>query len=332
VTSPLAIFLTVASALSIALLVDRLVGDPREGSVAERWYPPVLVGRAASWVERRISRRNPRRERVLGGLGWLVLVGTPVLLAWGLLDVVRVAVPGLGSVSAGSGLAVLGVLALGVSVVWLKSTMALRTLEEFCLRPLDRPLKEMRGSVAQVVNRPTADLPEELLYSALIESAVENATDSMVAPLAAYALLGLPGAVGYRAVNTLDALWGHTDPRWRDIGLVAATVDRAVNYLPDLLTGRLLRLASRRKLMSPRIERPDPEFRIPSTIRSVAGLLRVRLERRGSYVVGAGWPPPTANDVRRAVRWVRGAVGLAAIFCVAVIALLACAGWTYFLA
>jgi adenosylcobinamide-phosphate synthase len=332
VIAPLAIFLTVSAALGIAILIDSLFGDPVEGSVAERWYPPVLVGRAAMWIERRIARENPRRERVLGGLGWFVLVGTPVLLAWALLDVVRVGIPSLAPASVGPGLLVVGVLAFGVSVLWLKSTMALRTLEEFCLRPLDRPLNEMRTAVAQVVNRPTADLPEGLLYSALIESAVENTTDSMVAPLAAYALLGLPGAVGYRAINTLDALWGHPESHWRDLGLVAASMDRAVNYLPDLIAARLLRLASGRKLMPPRIEKSDPGYRIPSTIRSVAGLLRVRLERRGSYVVGADWPAPTADDVRGTLGWVRGAVGLAVIFCVAVLAILSYVGWAYFLA
>ncbi len=326
----LPVFLLVAGALVAAFALDRAVGDPAEGSWAERWYPSVLVGRSASALEARAPRGNPGRELRWGALDWLLLVAVTASLAFGWTLVERASLPGL---VRGVPLpwVVLGLAATGFGVFWLKSTFAVRTLERFCLRPLGRPLPEMRVEVSRVVNRPTAELSHELLYSALVETAVENSTDSVVAPLFAYALLGLPGAVTYRAINTLDALWGHPEPRWRYFGRVAARVDSAVNRVPDLIASGLLRVVAGGSFVPPRVERIDPGTSVPTTIRTAAGLLGVRLERRGSYVVGPERRPPTEDDVRRAVRWVRRASGLMLLVSLAVIAGLVDVGWTYFL-
>ncbi len=324
------LFGLVAGALLAAFALDLAFGDPREGSWAERWYPPVLVGRAAAALEARTPRGSPDRELRSGALEWLLLVAVAAGLAFGLVLVEQSAAPALRSDSPLPWV-VLAIGSFGFGVFWLKSTFAVRTLERFCLRPLGRPLAEMRLEVGRVVNRPTADLPAELLYSALVETAVENSTDSVVAPLLAYSLLGLPGAVAYRAINTLDALWGHFEPRWRNLGRVAARVDSAVNYLPDRIASGVLRVAAGGAFVPPRVERIDPGAKVPGTIRTVAGLLGVRLERRGSYVVGPERRSPTEDDVRRAVRWVRRTSGLMLMLSLAVIAGLVDVGWTYFL-
>ncbi len=326
----LVLFGIVAGSLVVAFAIDRGWGDPPEGSVAERWYPPVIVGRAAGFLESRVARGDPGHERRWGALGFVLLVGGAAVVAAALTCLIGGTLPGLAA-GPSAGAAVVGLLALGLAVVWLKSTFAVRTLEWFCSRPLGQPLPEMRREVSVVVNRPTGDLSEELLYSALIESAVENTTDSIVSPLLAYALLGLPGAVGYRAINTLDALWGHREPRWRYFGEVTARVDSAVNWLPDRLASSLLRLASGRAYAPPSIDRIDPSAKVPATIRTAAGLLRVRLERRGSYVIGNAWPVPAPDDVRRTVGWVQRASGLMLLISLGIIAGLVDVGWTYFL-
>ncbi len=330
VDARLLIFGLVAGALLAAFGLDRLLGDPTERSWAEQWYPPVLVGRAAIGLERGVPRGNPARETGWGTLDWFVLVAGVTALALGLTVVERWTLPA--TVAASPLLwALVGLAAFGFGVVWLKSTFAVRTLERFCLRPLGRPLDAMRIEVGQVVNRLTSDLPRELLCSALVESAVENTTDSVVAPLLAYSLLGLPGAVAYRTINTLDALWGHPEPRWRFFGRTAALVDSAVNYLPDHLASGMLRAVAGRPFAPPRIERVAPDAKVPATIRTAAGLLGVRLERRGSYVVGPENRPPTEEDVRRVVRWVRQASGLMLLLSLGLIAGLVDVGWTYFL-
>lgn len=326
----LAVFGLVAGSLLVAFAVDRLWGDPREGSFGERWYPPVVVGRAAGAFERRVARGDPTHERWWGAAGFVLLVAIVTALAVSLAWLVGATLPGEGP-TGNLGWAIAGVVALGFSVYWLKSTFAVRTLEWFCSRPIGKPIEEMRRDVGVVVNRPTADLSDRLLYSALIESAVENTTDSIVSPLLAYSLLGLPGAVAYRAINTLDALWGHREPRWRHFGEVTARVDSAVNRLPDALASALLRLVALRSFEPPSVERIDPSAKIPSTIRTAAGLLKVRLERRGSYILGASRPFPGPEDVRATVIWVRRASMVMLLIGLGVVAGLVDVGWTYFL-
>ncbi len=296
--------------LGVAIVLDLLVGDPREGSRAERWYPPVLVGRLALALDRRIARGKPPRERRAGVLLWTGTVGLSVLVA-GLL-VLSTAPAAVASIAALWGEArgqpspetalVAAVYWIAVTG-WLASCFTLSGLLRYCSRPLGRTLEEKRELVAQVVNRPTDELSDELLNSALIESAAENTTDSVVGPLLGYALFGLPGAVAYRSLNTLDALLGHRDRRRRYVGEASARIDHAVNLLPDRLTALLLRLAAPGG--APPVVQSASGAAVPASIVAAAQVAGVRLERKGSYVVGPELPPPTEADVRRVLRTVK---------------------------
>lgn len=318
-----------------ALVVDALVGDPAEGSRAERWYPPVLVGRLALSLDARIARDDPRRERRSGLLLWIGTVG----LATGLALVLVVslgpgAVEGAAALTAGRvgriplRTALIGVAYAVLVGAWLKSSFTLSGLLEFCRRPLGRPLEDKRRAVAQVVNRPTGGLSDGLLNSALIESAVENTTDSVIGPFLAYAVLGLPGAVAYRAVNTLDALLGHRDRRREHVGAVPAAIDHAVNLLPDRLTGGLLRALSGRGRPVPRVL-AAPGVAVPRSIVAASGVAGVRLERQGAYVVGPELELPSEGDVRRVLRAVKQAGIVGAALSAALVGGLVVAGWTY---
>lgn len=332
-----ALLLLVLVPLLVAGLLDAVVGDPREGTRGERWYPPVLVGRLAGGLDRRIRRGDPRAERRAGLLLWTVTVGLPTLVALVLvlgagtsaLVATTALVRGSGTEVA-LGTAVLAIAYVAVVAGWLKSCFTLSGLLAFCARPLGRPLEDKRRAVARVVNRPTEGLSDELLNSALIESAVENTTDSVVAPLMAYGLLGLPGAVAYRAVNTLDALLGHTDRPRRYVGEVSAAVDHAVNLLPDRLTAALIGLCSGGPRGPAEVE-AAPGTSVPRSIVAAARAAHVRLERRGSYIVGPDFPLPTETDVRRVLRTVKYAGTVGFLLSAALIGGLVVAGWTYFL-
>ena len=95
-----------------------------------------------------------------------------------------------------------------------------------------------RASLAALVSR-SPDLDPPLIVSATIESLAENLTDSVVSPLLYYALFGLPGALAYRAVNTMDAMLGYRDER-EYVGKAAARSDDAANWVPTRITGLLL--------------------------------------------------------------------------------------------
>jgi adenosylcobinamide-phosphate synthase len=93
------------------------------------------------------------------------------------------------------------------------------------------------------VSRRTDDLDSGLIASAAIESLAENYVDSWLAPLAAYSLFGLGGALAYRAANTADAMWGYRSAEYEWLGKGAARLDDVLNWLPARLGGLLLAAA-----------------------------------------------------------------------------------------
>jgi adenosylcobinamide-phosphate synthase len=220
----------------------------------------------------------------------------------------------------------LGTATFALTILWVKSLFTVRGLLAYCARPLGLPIDEKRRETAKVVNRDTRDLPEDLLNSALVESLAENATDSVVSPLLYYGLLGLPGLVVYRATNTLDALLGHTDRRWRYVGWFAAKVDHIINVPGDRLTAFFLGGAAN---PGPRVEVSVPGTTLPKSLLAISSGLGVRLERRGSYVIGPSFPSPREADVRRAMGKVKRASYLAFALAYAMIGVMVSVGWFF---
>ncbi len=111
-------------------------------------------------------------------------------------------------------------------------------------RDLGRSLYEGRAAVAHIVGRDPDVLDEGGVARAALESLAENFSDGLVAPLFWYLLLGLPGLVAYKAINTLDSMLGHRTPRYAAFGKAAARLDDAVNFVPARLAGGLIALAA----------------------------------------------------------------------------------------
>ncbi len=169
---------------------------------------------------------------------------------------------------------------------------------------------------------------------AAVESVAENTSDAVVAPLLWGAVFGLPGLLGYRAVNTLDAMIGHHSPRYERFGWAAARLDDAANLIPARVTGLLAAGLAPAVGGSPRhalrvLRRDGGQHPSPNAGRceaAFAGSLAVRLggqnvyhgrtEQRGFLGDGA---PPQAADIARAVRLSR-LVSVAAVLLAAVIA------------
>ena len=103
-----------------------------------------------------------------------------------------------------------------------------------------------RSAVAQIVGRDPAVLDEAGIARAAIESLAENASDGIVAPVFWGALFGLPGIVGYKAINTLDSMIGHRTVRHEAFGWAAARIDDLANFIPARLTGVLFVVLSAR--------------------------------------------------------------------------------------
>lgn len=266
--------------LLLALLLDALLGEP-----PARGHPVVLMGRYLAWAWPRV--RGFWSGALYWGLGALLFT-LPALL----LDLL---LRPLG----------LGWLLLGLL---LKPLFSLRMLLLEVLeveRALGKGLEAGRRQVARLVSRPTGGLSEEEVREAALESLAENLSDSLLAPLLYYALLGLAGAALYRYANTADAMWGYPEHGGR--GAFAARVDDLLNLLPARLAGFLLcppRLWPR--LLQEARKTPSPNAGFP--MGAMALRLGVRLRKPGVYALNPTAPSPTPAHLRRGV-WLAGAWG-----------------------
>lgn len=288
--------------LPLAVAWDRLLGEP-----PAPLHPVVWMGNVARAIERRAPPDGAAPQFVYGAL---LAVGPPLVYA-------ALAARG------GRWLHPRPLLALALGVPLLKSTFAIRELRragERVRAPLAAgDLDAARAGLGWLVSRDASDLPAPLIAAAATESLAENLGDAIVAPLCYWALLGLPGAVAYRAINTLDAMIGYHG-RYEWLGKVAARLDDAANVVPARLTALLLVGAAAmlgedapRALATLRrdaraTESPNAGWPMAAT----AGALGVELEKLGHYRLGAGGVPPDAATIARADRLVR-AVAYAAV-------------------
>ena len=114
------------------------------------------------------------------------------------------------------------------------------------LRACDGSVEEGRRQVARIVGRDTSSLSAQEVRAAALETLAENLSDGVIAPLFWYMLLGVPGMVAYKMVNTLDSMIGYRNERYDLFGRVAARIDDAANFIPARLTAALMILVSGR--------------------------------------------------------------------------------------
>ena len=284
--------------LGSAVAVDLLWGEP-PGAI----HPVVWMGRLIGALERRAPEGEAARLSYGVALVGIV-VACAALSGW----VVERVLERLG---------LAGAVLLGMC---LKPAFAVRELlaatERVAVALDDGDLVRAREHLRWLVSRETSALDAPLLAAAAIESVAENASDSAVAPLVYFGLFGLAGAMGYRAVNTLDAMLGYRNERYEHLGKAAARLDDAANFVPARLTALLLTLAAplvsgawRDAGAAWAVTRRDhgrttsPNAGWPMA--AAAGALGVALEKVGHYRLNGGGPAPDGVDVRRAIRLVQ---------------------------
>jgi len=127
----------------------------------------------------------------------------------------------------------------------LAGTTLIREVREVFLA-LDRSLDEGRQQVARIVGRDTSELSAQEVRTAALETLAENLSDGVIAPLFWLAILGTPGMLAYKMVNTLDSMIGYKTERYKDFGCWAAHIDDIANYIPARLTAFLMVLTTGR--------------------------------------------------------------------------------------
>ena len=130
---------------------------------------------------------------------------------------------------------------------------------------VDRSTEEGRRQVARIVGRDTSNLSPQEIRAAALETLSENLSDGVIAPMFWFALLGLPGMMAYKMVNTLDSMIGYKNERYLEFGRIAALIDDIANYIPARLTAYLMLLVSNNWGKRDFVRRFGPEHASPNS-------------------------------------------------------------------
>ena len=302
-------------ALLLGWVLDLAFGDP-----VRLPHPVVAMGRLISFGEHRLNRGS--RRRLKGGL-WAVfcivltylvaqaVVCLPLALVWSLQVSLRI------NHWVFCLLVALYVLVQAVLVFYCLAGHTLRAEVEQTFKAVDRSLDEGRRQVARIVGRDTSALSAQEIRTAALETLAENLSDGVVAPLFWLALLGVPGMLAYKMVNTLDSMIGYRNERYREFGCVAAHIDDVANYVPARLTAFVVALIGRlvygRKRLFSFVMTYGPRHLSPNSgwpEAAFAGLLDCRFGGTHDYFgqrvekpyIGSHERPLTTADMRVALR------------------------------
>ncbi|MCR5744622.1 MAG: adenosylcobinamide-phosphate synthase CbiB [Bacteroidales bacterium] len=280
-------------------LLDLLLGDPA-------WLPHPVVGfgKLIAAGEKRWNKGGNRRKKG----AWMTMA-----LVFGTLILTTALIVGLS----------LAGKALGVGE-WLKwaaeailiffclaGTTLIREVREV-FRAVDRSLEEGRRQVARIVGRDTSDLSAQEIRTAALETLAENLNDGVIAPLFWLAVLGVPGMMAYKMVNTLDSMIGYRNERYRDFGRFAARLDDAAGWIPARLTALLMLLAAGKTGKLDFVRKYGPQHLSPNSGHpeaALAAILDCRFGGPHNYFgkevwkpfIGENDRPLTTADMERAV-------------------------------
>jgi adenosylcobinamide-phosphate synthase len=280
--------------LALAMLIDLILSEP-----PLRFHPTVIMGKLISAAIRIAERCNPRVQKAYG-----------VTLALGTI-----------SVFAGASYLILRLanifgepVQILCAVLLLKPTFSIRLMHTYAsklaLAVQRGDWVEAKSILPHMVRRDPNLLSNSQIISAGVESVAESTTDGITSPFFYYALFGVPGAVAYRAINTLDSMVGYKDPKYIHLGWFSAKLDSVANWLPARLTAILTIIAApmigQSAFDSSRILRRDrnrtESWNAGWVMSAMAGALRVQLEKPGSYVLGDRDQELAPNHIAKSTR------------------------------
>ena len=277
--------------LLIGWLLDLLCGDPA-------WLPHPVVGfgKMIAFGERRLNKGVHRKAK--GAVMAMSLIALVYVLTWLLLDLL----PPLAKVGISSILV----------FFCLAGTTLIREVRAVFLA-LERSLEEGRRQVARIVGRDTSELSAQEVRTAALETLAENLSDGVIAPLFWYALLGVPGILAYKMVNTLDSMIGYKTDRYKDFGCWAAHIDDIANYIPARLTALLMVVVAGKPQLASFVWKNGRRHASPNSgypEAALAGILDCRFGGPHYYFgelfdkpyIGTNDRPLTTADMKTAVR------------------------------
>lgn len=282
--------------LVIGVTVDFLLDDP-----PNRYHPVAWLGKLIEFFIPKLKDNNKsaRKEKLKG-----IVFATGLVVTFGLTIHLTVSA----SLHVLEGL----ILILG-SILFLKVTISVRGMEKH----IDEIVFELRANnwksaqqkLSMIVRRDTAQLDEQHILSAMIECIGESIVDGIVSPLFYYTFLGPAGAFVYRVINTLDSMIGYNDSYYNNIGWMSAKLDTYANSIPSRITAILIVFSA--KMIgadwknSLRILERDHDktlsYNAGYPMASMAGALRIKLEKIGQYSLGDDYEVASVDKCRTAI-------------------------------
>jgi adenosylcobinamide-phosphate synthase len=269
-----------AAVLTAALVLDALAGEP-----AWLWsrlpHPAVFMGRAIALADRLVNRGAWRRAAGVAAI--LLLAALAALVGWAI------------------GRLPLAPLWQALVAAILLAQRSLADHVAAVAEGLRQGLPQGRAAVAMIVGRDTAQMTQADAARAAIESAAENLSDGVVAPVFWFLVAGLPGMLVYKLVNTADSMIGHRTPRHQAFGWASARLDDLLNLVPARLTALLIWLLAPSRTALATILRDAPRHRSPNAgwpEAAMAAALGVAISGPRSYH-GERRDYPFVNDAGR---------------------------------
>ncbi len=211
--------------LLIGWIADRLLGDPPAFP-----HPVVLFGKIISKGEKILNKGAGRLAK--GALFSLLLI----VASYFVMHYIEI---GLSSISN-----ILAIVFNGIIEFFCLAGKTLIDEVKAVFVACERSVEDGRKRVGRIVGRDTSELSSQQIKTAALETLSENLSDGVIAPLFWYLILGVPGMVAYKMINTLDSMIGYKNERYKDFGCWAAHIDDIANYIPARLTAVLMILVN----------------------------------------------------------------------------------------
>jgi adenosylcobinamide-phosphate synthase len=264
---------------SLAFLIDLAFGE-----FPDNIHPTLWMGKVTEYFKPKLRNKNPKTEKINGVLLCLSLIALFAVPAYFTLFLIHEFLGWLPYIAA--------------SAIILQTTFAIKCMRQYTLPVADAVAQEDYDKAKQllpfIVRRNPKELTKRHIISAAVETIAEGTPDGITSPFFYFALFGVPGAVAFRVVNTLDSMVGYKDQDHINIGWFSAKMDTIANYVPARLTGTLMLLATlilrENWRESWRILQRDKKkmtsINAGWTIATMAGALNIQLEKPGFYTIG----------------------------------------------
>lgn len=214
--------------LTIGFLLDLLIGDPQNP-----FHPIRFIGSLCSSLEKLFRKILNNYLKIAGLLTWIFSVAIVYIIS---SVIIRVSF----NINF-----ILGIIISGIMIYFTISAKALKVEGLKVIKYLlQDDIEAARKQLSYIVGRDTASLDKDGILRAVVETIAENMSDGVVAPILYAGLLGAPFAFVYKAVNTMDSMFGYKNDKYKDFGFFPAKLDDIFNYIPARITGYLIIIAA----------------------------------------------------------------------------------------